>query len=98
MAKPKKLTTFKSTTDNWYLNFLNDRVEVSLFLNERDIGSDGSSYIWHRVCVWGEDDMGMEKDFFGKETGEQAESLYNQIINLPEVNRDDMKALGLVDA
>lgn len=43
------------TNEDWYPNYTDNLIEVSLALINA-----GSIY---RVCVWGADDFGMEKDF-----------------------------------
>lgn len=73
---------FKKTTDEWYPNFPNDEVEVSfLYLN------DGT----FRVCVWGNDDFGMELDF---ESLIEAEDIFDKILDMDIVNKQDLYNLG----
>jgi len=52
------------TTDNWCSNYNVDEVELSLIA----IGSGPQPE--YRVCVWGDDDLGMEKDFSSTELKE----------------------------
>lgn len=57
---PEIRAVYKPTRDDWYGNYPGNMVEVSLvFLNDP---SDISEYKF-RVCIWGNDDYGMEKDF-----------------------------------
>lgn len=52
-----------------------------------------SSYpvnVW-RVCVWGGDDFGMEKDLTNYE---DAEKLFLEVLRLPSVTRKDLKDFG----
>ena len=73
---------FKTTTDNWYPNFENDTIEISLL----DM-VDGT----FRVCAWGNDDFGMELDF---ESLGEAEYIYDIIDRLDIVNKSDLYELG----
>ena len=84
----------RPTQDDWYPNFDNNQVEVSCITDMDDV--DGN--VWHRVCVWGRDDDGMEIDFFGKHSKVLAEELYKQVINLPFVNKNNLKQMGFVRA
>jgi hypothetical protein len=71
-------------SDNWCPNFPGDLVQTSLV---RDGGGS-----W-RVCVWGGDDLGMEKSF---ETRLQALECYQA---LPKViSQKILKDLGFVRA
>jgi len=49
-----------------------------------------------RVCVWGADDCGMERDFENREA--EALNTFMQVIGLPDVNFQDLKQLGFVSA
>jgi hypothetical protein len=86
---------FKPTAEDWYPSYklagwYNGQegvklVEVSLL--------PLSSYpvnVW-RVCVWGSDDCGMEKDLTNYE---DAEKLFLGVIRLQSVTRKDLLALG----
>jgi hypothetical protein len=71
--------------DDWYPNFSGDLVRVSFM----PLLTGGK---W-RVCVWGADDLGMERDF---ETRLPALECYQ---NLPKVLSQKMlKDLGFVRA
>ncbi|MCA9495832.1 MAG: hypothetical protein KC589_02730 [Nanoarchaeota archaeon] len=56
----KRIDVFKKTSDDWYPNYPNDMVKVS-FLKLPNI-LQNSDDEW-RVCVWGNDDFGLERDF-----------------------------------
>lgn len=84
---------YRPTKDNWYPNFKNNRVRVTIHTFQKYQGK-----IWHRVCVWGSDDCGMEKDFHGKKTIKQALELYNYLIKSPSVERKTLENLGFIIA
>jgi hypothetical protein len=80
---------FKLTDDDWHpayrmfnnLKLVRVRLETGLF---------GSVV----VNAWGMDDTGMEKWFIEKDR-EKAIALYNSILDLPSVNKDKLRELGL---
>jgi hypothetical protein len=47
-----------------------------------------------RVAVWGNDDLGMERDFEANQYDE-ALAFYNQVISLEPLTFDSLKALGM---
>lgn len=64
MIKPyikKHADFFLPTQDDWHPNFLRNTVRIrvyeSLFVRKSVL------CYWARICVWGNDDCGMEKDF-----------------------------------
>lgn len=92
----KRVEKMKFTDDNWCPNYKHNMVQVSLMTDMEDFSKENS--VWHRVCVWGNDDCGMEKDFFGKETKNDAEVCFAKVINLDRVNMKDLKEMGFVIA
>jgi len=64
MSKMKDKTIRIKTTDDWCSNYNVDEVELSII----NIGSESQPE--YRVCVWGADDLGMEKDFSSTELKE----------------------------
>lgn len=94
----QKQTVFKLTDDDWYPSYYLGNyycgqapgdvllVEVS-FLQLMD----GC----FRVCVWGNDDLGMELDFMPYEHPE-AEQMFHQVIALDRVNKQTLTDLGFV--
>lgn len=93
---------FKKTNDDWHPNFDGDLVAVSLILhrkNSREYKLYGSTCLF-RVCVWGADDFGMEKDFFGEEKDcvEQAKELYAILEKKDIIYIADLKKLGFINA
>lgn len=67
------------TVDDWYPNFEKCLVRVSLLQLY-------PSTDW-RVCVWGADDCGMERDFSNRE---MAQHVYVAIINRPYISKSDL--------
>lgn len=73
---------YKPTQDDWYPNFENNTVQLSLL----NLGNNT-----YRVCSWGNDDFGMELDF---ETLGEAEYIFD-ILNKKEfINKEDLKKMG----
>lgn len=52
------------TVDDWHPNFPGDCVRVSSYARPEES--------WWRICVWGADDTGMERDFDSVEKFEAA--------------------------
>lgn len=87
----KRVEVYKRTTDDWYPAFTSsegDLVEVS-FLQLREDG-------W-RVCVWGNDDAGMEKDF-PHDQENSAFCCFLEVIGMDDVTVDSLVKLGFVSA
>jgi len=75
---------FKKTDDDWYPNFPNNEVKVSL------LNVYGGLF---RVCVWGADDDGREKDF---KNSDEAEKVFNKLSMMDVINKSDLKIMGFV--
>ena len=84
-----KLECFKKTSDNWYPNHYKELVAVTLFKNSEYPACPSNV---DRVCVWGNDDCGMEYD------GEDAEYKFNRILEMDDVTFKALKDLGLQSA
>ncbi len=84
---------FKKTSDDWHppysASYGMTLVRVSLI---KLITLPHHEHHW-RVCVWGMDDCGMEKDFVG-ETG--AWACFLEVIGLEDVTMVALKARGFV--
>ncbi len=95
----EKTVIFKETNDDWYPNFgencFKKSVKVTLYTN---LKSHEESYVWHRVCVWGADDCGMELDFIGFRFKESAEMIFRKISDMKFVNKKDLEEMGFVNA
>ena len=92
-----RVEVFKRTQDDWYGNYkiagdqrVSDLVEVS-FMN---LLPDQSTTNW-RVCVWGNDDFGLERDF---ENETVAWNIFLQVIGMKLVNQQALRDLGFVAA
>ena len=96
MFNKKQLEVFKrrnakvKTTDDWYPNFPNSEVEISLMKL-----MDGKST--YRLCVWGADDCGMEIDV---ETTNPDNLIreYESLISSPPITKKHLTSLGFVRA
>lgn len=84
----KRVDVFKRTTSDWYPSYhlsahqegLDALVRVSfIHLADREF----------RVCCWGDDDMGLERDY---ENESEAWSVFLQIIGKESVEPDDLVA------
>lgn len=85
---------FKLTRDNWFPSYKlgnNMAVKVS-FLTLVSYKTDGNKW---RVCIWGEDDCGMEKDFVSEA---EAFTTFLQVIGLDFVNFDNLHKMGFYSA
>lgn len=93
MSKPIRTSFFKETNEDWYGEFKiadDKRHEDKKYVHVSLISplSDG---ITHRVCVWGNDDMGVEfdtKDLF------EARNCFFAIAFLAKIDRVGLDLLG----
>lgn len=95
---------FKLTDDDWYPcqhlgRYYNGHapgevllVEVSFlqFMPTPSYPDPG-----YRVCVWGNDDLGMERDYASTEFAE-AEQMFHDVIGLDRVNKQTLTDMGFV--
>lgn len=98
MTSPhNRISAFVEVKEDWYGNFriADDRrfeasqlVRVSLILL--------STPEW-RVCVWGNDDFGLERDFLADQH-EAAMNLYVQIVTSQFPTQKWLRSLGMVGA
>lgn len=89
----QRVEQYKPTQDDWCPNFPNNTVVVSLLTNMKFDGK-----VWHRVSVWGNDDCGMEREFYTKAARDEARRVYEEVIALPYVNMRTLKTMGFVSA
>lgn len=93
-----RVVSIKFTNDDWYSNEkifhkgeLRRIVTVSLLkLN----ASRSGPWDW-RVCVWGNDDFGLEKDFTDHR---QAVNTYIEIVIMNCVNQRPLRDMGFVNS
>ncbi|MGL1886291.1 MAG: hypothetical protein OCD76_07230 [Reichenbachiella sp.] len=76
------------TTDRWGPTHEDGTVELTLMKLR------GQKPVMYRVCVWGEDDLGLEKDFTTPNP-EEAIKLFDKIQKLKNVTISGVESLGL---
>lgn len=77
----KDKRVMKRTQDNWYPNYPNGKVQLSL-LRLRGCPDKRN---W-RVCVWGYDDFGLERDF---NSLAEAQPIFEKLERLSVLNKQD---------
>ena len=85
---PERMTVMMPTLDDWYPNHklvnhssgLIDGVEVSFF----ELRPWSKRPVMWRVCVWGNDDCGMERDF---ESRTNALAMYKKVTSWETVDK-----------
>lgn len=94
----KRITVFKETTDNWFPSY---KVEgraylqlVTVELTQTGPDPNAGNGEW-RVCVWGGDDCGMERDF---DDLSQATDMFYQVIGWESVDVSELTQHGFVSA
>jgi len=101
MALMREMTAFKLTHDNWcpawQLSKSDARFTTQNLVQVSVLEfHDRSGY---RVCVWGADDDGMEKDFKpGKNQRLAALRLFNKLLRQPYVDKSFLRSLEFVNA
>ena len=94
-----RVEVFKRTQDDWYGNYkivgdqrVSDLVEVTFMNLLPTTGPEPTNW---RVCVWGNDDCGQERDF---ESETEAWNIFLQVIGMEFVNLQALRDLGFVSA
>ena len=93
-----KIEVYKPTKEDWHGSFRIQwqgevmLVRVSTFPMRPWSGN--LKKLW-RVCVWGDDDCGMEKDFLHPDEAKRA---FDYIVGLEYVNRIDLFNIGFQSA
>ena len=82
---------FKRTSDHWHPNWPGSLVKVSFI----PLGPPSVRRTEWRVCVWGHDDYGMERDLPSEE---EAWELFLWVIKLSDVTQAGLKEKGFVIA
>lgn len=97
---------FKLTDDDWYPSYTLGQyhngwapgevklVEVTLLQFTPTPSDPNPGY---RVCVWGNDDLGMDFDVEAADK-DLAVQMFHQIIAMERVNKSELEALGFVYA
>lgn len=87
---------YKETSDDWCPAYKMGKVNL-ISVSMTQTGPDPKKFQGqYRVCVWGADDLGMERDFENREA--EAHNVFMQVIGLPKVNIADLQQLGFVPA
>lgn len=88
----RKIIVFKETQDQWYCSFKTLKPDLMLVqVSLLELRIDDFNHFSYRVCVWGNDDVGMELDF---ELEGDAKAMFYTVISLKYVNVSDLKKLG----
>lgn len=80
----KRKDKFLPTTDDWYPNYEKDTVKCSVFCIRGAVLKRGNRSLRartkpiYKVCIWGKDDTGMEREFSSLSG---AENMYNNLPN-----------------
>jgi len=95
-------SVYKRTSDDWYPSYtLTQRVrsgeplklvEVKFTQTGPDPKSGNGEW---RVCVWGGDDCGMERDFADEN---EARAIFHEVIYLDDVTMAALRKYGFVSA
>lgn len=86
---------YKPTNDDWYPAFIVENEDLNLVqVTFTRIGPDNGKYKW-RVCVWGADDCGMERDYWDKY---DALNMFHDIAGWVFVDREDLIKCGFISA
>lgn len=86
-----RIETYKETDDDWYPCYKIGKKEVVRVA----LLSLYDSVKKFRVCVWGDDDFGMEQDFINEEI---ARECFLTVIGWEKVNQDTLLSYGFTNA
>lgn len=90
-----RIEVFKETTDDWFPSYkVYDRKLVTVSLTQTGPDPNAGNGEW-RVCVWGADDCGMERDYTDLS---QAREMFYQVIEWEYVNMSELTLNGFVSA
>jgi hypothetical protein len=92
-----EIAVYKRTNEDWYGNYEiidgDSLVEVCLYKTGPDPKNYKGEFL---VCVWGNDDCGMELEFGADEA--KALNIFLQVIGVENVSREHLISLGFVSA
>jgi len=94
MSDYSRKDVYKHTNDEWYPCHEPSSVKISIMLY---CPTGHNKPKFHRVCVWGADDFGMEKDFTSDQV-EEAKSLFDKLACMKSVDIDVLSGLGFTNA
>ena len=87
----RAVEVFKRSSSDWYPAF---RIPLGCFLVKVSFLQLSPIGGW-RVCAWGGDDFGLEKDF---DDEKEAWTCFLEVIGLDDVSHEELKALGFRSA
>jgi hypothetical protein len=88
-------SVYKPTNDDWYPAFIVGNRDLNLVqVTYTRIGPDDGKYKW-RVCVYGADDCGMERDYWDPR---QALNMFYYVSSLEYVDRKDLIECKFISA
>lgn len=95
MKKPHFRTdVVKFTDDDWYGNYsimhkgvMTKTVQVTYV----PLALDQDAKRLFRVCVWGNDDFGLERDYEDRRAARRA---FSKIVDMYRVNKNELKDMG----
>lgn len=93
-----RINVYKETDDDWYGNYRvegDDRVSNLVCVSFTQTGPNPPINGDWRVCVWGNDDFGMERDFEDEAT---ALNIFYQVVGWPKVNQILLRDMGFISA
>jgi len=91
----KSVQLFKATRDDWRSSYRLNNGELYVMVSFTQTGPNPPTQGEWRVCVWGDDDCGMEKDFLIEN---EAWLTFVTVIGWEYVNMDALKLIGFVSA
>jgi hypothetical protein len=94
----QSVEVYKRTHDNWCPSFklTNGAEELVMicFIKLAPDPDEPTLQTW-RVCAWGDDDFGLERDFLSESA---AWTCFQEIIGMPTVSIESLRELGLTSA
>jgi len=92
-----RVDVFKRTSDCWYPEYECDYVGGLVEVSFTKTGPVGCTEPHWRVCVWGADDIGMEKDF-DYHHRETAWACFLEVVKLEDVTVKSLQKMGFISA
>jgi hypothetical protein len=90
---------FKYTSDDWYPSYIltnsHNKIKGLVKVSFTQTGPNPPIEGEWRVCVWGEDDCGMEQDFVNETI---AWCCFLEVIGLEDVTMASLNSLGFISA
>ena len=94
----KRITVFKLTNDDWYPSYTIQewykgvRLQRMIELSQIELGYDKT---W-RVCAWGGDDFGLERDFVGEYAEQESSDIFILLLEKGQIDTKDLTDLGFI--